>query len=441
MKKRILSLFCALVLLVGALPSATALQGDAARAADALATLGLIDTAPSGDYGLSTPATRAQAVVLLVALAGERQEAENDNWIPGFVDMPAWARAEITYAAHRGWATGATLTEFKPDNTVTANAWFTFLLRMLGYSDKAGDFTVGGAALFAQQIGLAARTYSGGLSRGQLYQSAVDALTFSYRDDSATVIGRLVERKSSIRAAANALGLLDGAMTLRQAADRLTAAVFRIDLYEKQKQVDKGTPSSNASGFFITEDGLAVTNYHSIEGGIYGTATLSTGETFPIERVIYYAPDIDIAVVKVSQTTVNGKRTSAFKCLEMAGTGDVRTGDRVYTLSNPLGTGLAVSEGVISATDREVPGYAWPCVMNTADISKGSSGGVLMNIYGQALAVTTGAYSQGNGMYLGVPVDPVMEADLTGKGKTLKEVTEIEQAKVEKARAENEAAE
>ena len=437
MKKRILSLFCVLVLLAGALPSASALQGEAARAADTLATLGLIDTAVSGDYGLNEPASRAQAAVLLVALAGARQEAENDNWISGFTDVPAWARAEITYAAHRGWASGAALTEFKPDSTVTANAWFTFLLRMLGYSDKSGDFAVSGAAVFAQQIGLAARGYSGGLTRGQLYQSAADALTFSYKDGSATVIGRLVERTPSIRAAANALGLMETALTARQVSDRLSAAVFRIDLYEKQKYVDRGTPTSTASGFFISASGLAVTNYHSIDGGIHATATLSTGETFPVERVLYYDPEIDIAVVKVSQTTTDGKTTSAFKYLEMAGTGDVRPGDKVYSLGNPLGGGLAVSEGVVSATEREVPGYAWPCVMNTADISKGSSGGVLMNVYGQAIAVTTGAFAQGNSMYLGVPVGPVMEADLTGKGWTLAEVAKIEQAKIEKARAES----
>lgn len=437
MKKRILSLFCALVLLTGALPSAAALQGEAARAADALSTLGLIESGPSGDYGLQEPADRARAVVLLVALAGERKEAEADTWISGFADVPAWARAEITYAAHQGWVSGVTLKEFKPNSTVTANAWFTFLLRMLGYSDKAGDFTVSGAALFAQQIGLAARTYSGGLTRGQLYQSAVDALTFSRKDGSATVIGRLVEKTPSIRAAANALGLLEPALTARQVSDRLTAAVFRIDLYERQRHVDKGTPTSTASGFFISEDGLAVTNYHSIEDGIYGTATLSTGEEFPITKVLFYDPETDIAVVKVSQTTTDGKTTSAFKYLEMVGTGDVRPGDKVYSLGNPLGGGLAVSEGVVSATEREVPGYAWPCVMNTADISKGSSGGALMNIYGQVIAVTTGAYAQGNSMYLGVPVDPVMEADLTKESWTLEEVAKIEQAKVEQARAES----
>lgn len=431
MKKRILSLFCVLVLLTGTLPSAAALQGEALRAADALATLGLIEAAADGEYHTDDPATRAQAVVLLVALAGERRAAESDNWISGFTDVPDWAEKEVTYAAHRGWASGATTTKFRPDSAVTADAWFTFLLRMLGYSDKAGDFSVSGAALFAQQIGLTARTYSGGLTRGELYQSAMDALSFSYQDGSATVIGRLVEREPSVRTAANALGLLETALTARQVADRLTAAVFRINLYQKQKQVDSGTPASSASGFFISADGLAVTNYHSIEDGIYGTATLVTGETFPIQRVVYYDPDIDIAVIKISQATTGGKTTSAFKYLELAGTGDVRPGDRVYALGNPLGGGLAVSEGIVSATEREVAGYTWPCVVNTADISKGSSGGALMNIYGQVIAVTTGAYAQGNSMYLGVPVDPAMKADLTGNGWTLKEVAKIERDKAD----------
>lgn len=432
MKKKILSLLCVLVLLTGALPSAAALQGEAGRAADALATLGLIEAAAGGEYHTDDPATRAQAVVLLVALAGERQAAETDNWISGFTDVPDWAAEEITYAAHRGWASGTTATQFRPDAAVTANAWFTFLLRMLGYSDRAGDFAVSGAALFARQIGLTARTYSGGLTRGQLYQSAMDAMTFSYKDGSATVIGRLVERTPAVRTAANALGLLETALTARQVADRLTAAVFRLEMYQEKKQVKEGTPASSASGFFISEDGLAVTNYHSIEDGIYGTATLATGETFPIQRVLYYDPDIDIAVVRISRTTTGGKTVSAFKCLELAGTGDVRPGDRVYTLGNPLGGGLAVSEGVVSATEREVPGYTRPCVVNTADISKGSSGGALMNIYGQVIAVTTGAYSQGNSMYLGVPVDPVMDADLTKEGWTLEEVVKLEQTRVDK---------
>ena len=54
--------------------------------------------------------------------------------------------------------------------------------------------------------------------------------------------------------------------------------------------------------------------------------------------------------------------------------------------------------------------------MSTADISEGSSGGALLNVYGQAVAVTSGAYVYGNSMYLAVPIDPILTADLTGEG-------------------------
>ena len=68
-------------------------------------------------------------------------------------------------------------------------------------------------------------------------------------------------------------------------------------------------------------------------------------------------------------------------------------------------------------------------MVNSGDISRGSSGGALMNAHGQVIGVTSGAYTYGNNMYLAVPVDPVMAADLTVSGWTLKEVKAIEAAK------------
>lgn len=426
MKKRFFALLCALALLAGAVPAAAALEGEARRAADTLATLDLIDT--SSADALDKPATRAQATILLVRLAGAWQAAAKDLWISGFTDVPAWADTAVTYAAHRGWVSGTALTRFSPDSTVTANAWCAMLLRMLGYSDKSGDFTVSDAAAFAQRIGLVSRAYSGAMTCGDLYEAARDALSFSYKDGSGTVAARLATQSAEAKASANALGLLDEALTARQVADRHMAAVFCLDTYEKQKEIGAREPSANASGFFISADGLAVTNYHSIEDAIYATATLATGEVFPVETVLYYDTDIDIAVLRVSRTSTVKKVTSAFAYLELAGTADVRPGDTVYTLGNPLGLGLAVSSGIVSAVGRDVDRYALPCVMNTADISKGSSGGALLNIYGQVVAVTTGAFTYGNNMYLAVPVDPVLEADLTGPGLSLPEVVKAVKA-------------
>lgn len=432
MKKRLLAFLCAMVLLTGALPLAAALEGEANRAADTLHTLGLVNGTAGGDYALNTPATRAQAAVLLVRLAGAEKAAAADNWISGFRDVPAWALSAVNYAARQKWVTGVTQLDFRPNEAITANAWCAFLLRMVGYSEQAGDFAVDDAAVFAHRIGLVADLYSGTLTRGELFQTMVNALPFSYRDDSGTVIGRLVEAGVSSRSAANALGLLTAELTARQVADRHMSAAFRLQAYEAQGDADKQEPFAEASGFFISADGLAVTNYHSIAGALYADATLSTGETYPVERVLFYDPDIDIAVLRISKTSTANKTTSAFSFLEMAGTADVRTGDTVYTLGNPLGLGLAVSSGIVSAPRRMVERYALPCVMNTADISQGSSGGALVNVYGQVIAVTSGAYTYGNSMYLAVPVDPVMEADLTSEGWTLAEVAAI-QASAKKA--------
>jgi S1-C subfamily serine protease len=434
MKKRLLALLCALVMLTAAIPAASALAGEGSRAADALYTLGLIRGTASG-YALSASATRAAAVTELVRLSGSESAAAGNSWISGFRDVPAWCTDAVNYASRQNWVTGVTVLDFCPDRAVTANAWCTMLLRMLGYSDKAGDFSPDAAALFAQHIGLTSVAYSGPLSRGDLFAIAYGALTFPYKGTQETVAERLISRGVVSTAAASALGLLDTTLTARQISDRCTAAVFRLDLFEKQIAVDANVPTSNGSGFFLSPDGVALTNYHCIEDAIYATVTLSTGESYPVEKVLWYDAGMDLAVIRISRTSLNLRTVSSFACLELAGTQDIRTGDTVYTISNPLGLGLAVSAGVISSTSQKVERYSQPCIMDTADISRGSSGGALLNAYGQVIGVTSGAYTYGNSMYLAVPVDPVMKLDLaSAQGQTLAEVAAA-QAKLDAASA------
>ena len=427
MKKQLAAILCALLLMVSAPPAASALEGEALRAADTLATLGLVDDAASDP---ESPATRSQAAVLLVNLAGAEAEAAAQSGSSAFQDVPAAIAGAVNYAAGQGWISGVTATEFRPNEPLTANAWAAFLLRMLGWSDADGDFVISGAAAFAQRIGLFPTAYTGALSQGDLWETAAAALSFSYREGDDTVITRLVDSGAVSRSAANALGLLNPALTARQIADRCAAAVFQLNLYETDAAWRDDTPTGEASGFFISADGLAVTNYHSIDGATRATVTLSTGDLYEVESVVYYDPDIDIAVIRVSRDALEGDSTTAFACLEIApsGTGDLRMGDTVYALGSPLGLGLAVSSGVVSATEREVERYALPCVMSTADISEGSSGGALLNACGQVVAVTSGAFLYGNSMYLAVPIDPVLSADLTGQGQTLAQVAAAEAA-------------
>ena len=425
MKKRFFAMVLALILTVSIMPAALALEGDTARCADTLAALNLVQ-GTNGDYRLDEPTTRAHAAALLVRLAGAQSAAAADPWSAGFRDLPAWAADAIDYAAHQGWIKGKTMTLFRPNETVTANAWFTMLLRMLGYSDANGDFAVSDAAAFARRIGLVSRNYSGTMTRGDVFESMVDALVFRGKTSEKTVIQNLLERNLVPAYTARALGLLNEKLSARQMADRFSSAVFCIDVYRCQHDLDVLASDGSASGFFISQDGLAVTNYHAIDGVSFAAATLVTGEHYPIERVIYYDKDIDIAVIQVSKTSVKNHTTSAFAYLDVIGTSSIRTGDIVYAIGNPLGLGLAVSSGIISATERDASLFSLPSVMSTASISHGSSGGALLNEYGQVIAITAGAYTNGNNMYLAVPADPVLTADLTVKGWTLAEVARKE---------------
>lgn len=419
MKNRFLSLLCALILLVSVMPSAAAQEGESIQAANTLISLNLVDGGDQVPDGLDKkPAERAIANKLLLALSGVRDDTRNT--IDTLVD--------------KGWVavTG------KQSEAIPADEFFRSLLLMLGYSDSSGKAVFSGdAAVYARHIGLAARDYSGPMTLGDLYQAVRDALPF-HDAVGKPLIQRLVDQGTCSRQTAEELGFFNKELTVRQAADRLMPAVFGLKSYDTDKEYKKDEFSGEGSGFFITPDGLAVTNYHTIDEALHVTATLVTGEVYEAEKVIYYDDEIDIALIKISQTSKDGVKTPAFATLELAGSKDLRPGDPVYTLGNPLGLGLAVSNGIVSAVGRVVDRYSLPCIMNTADISQGSSGGALLNIYGHVVGVTSGAFTYGNNMYLAVPVDPVLEADWGADGFSFAEVDQAVRDKINsRALAEN----
>lgn len=398
MKKRLLSLLCALILLLGAVPSAAALEGESREAAETLASLGLIDAVPTGG-ALNRPAARIHGTNLLVRLSGA-----------GRADLPTGAQ---DYAVAQGWVT---VTKGQNDPLPTAE-FCASLLRLLGYE----GFTDENAALFARRAALTTRDYDETLTLGDLYQLARDALSFPARDGGTLAQG-LVEK--GLCTQAQIQGLFPEELSARQVADRHMAAAFQLDVYYTQKAYKDGRRSNGGSGFFVSADGLAVTNYHTIEGAVQATATLITGETFPVERVLFYDPDSDLALLRVSRTSVDKTEVPFFSFLEIAEEPDLRRGDRIYTLGVPLGITPAISEGIVSATDHTVAKFNSLCVVNTADISHGSSGGALLNVYGHVVGVTSGAYEAGNSLYISVPLSPVLGADWEAEGITLAEVVQ-----------------
>ena len=398
MKKRFFALLCALTLLLGAVPSAAALEGESQKAAGTLAALGLIDGVPSG-ADLSSPASRLQAVKLLVRLSG----ADAEELVSGPQD----------YAAAQGWVT---VTGGQKDPIPTGE-FCAALLRLLGYE----GFTDANAALFARRVALTSRDYGDTLTLGDLYQLVRDALPFP-GEDGPSAAERLVEK--GVWTQEQVQDLFPEELTARQLADRHMAAAFRLDVYYTDKAYRAQRRSNGGSGFFVTPDGLAVTNYHTIEDAVQATVTLITGETFPVEKVLFYDAGADLALLRISRTSLEKTEAPFFSCLEIAEEPALRRGDPVYALGAPLGLTLAISDGVVSSTDHEVQKFGFPCIVNTADISHGSSGGALLNALGHVVGVTSGAYEAGNNLYISVPLTPVLAADWTVEGLTLREVVE-----------------
>ena len=397
MKKQILSLLCALILLLGVVPSAAALEGETRRAAETLAGLGLIDAVPDQE-ALNRPAARIHGTNLLVRLSGAVE-----------ADMPSGAQ---DYAAAKGWVT---VTKGQSDPLPTGE-FCASLLRLLGYE----GFTDENADTFARRVALTVRDYDETLTLGDLYELSRDALAFPGKDGETLAQGLAAKGRCT---QAQIQSLFPKELTARQVADRHIAAAFQLDVYYSEKSYKSGMRSNGGSGFFVSADGLAVTNYHTIEGAVRATVTLITGETFPVDRVLFHDPDSDLALLRISRTSTDKLEVPFFSYLEIAEEPTLRRGDRIYTLGVPLGLAPAISEGIVSATDHVISKFSAPCVVNTADISHGSSGGALLNIYGHVVGVTSGAYEAGNSLYISVPLAPILEADWEAEGLTLAEVT------------------
>lgn len=396
MKKRILAFLCALTLLLGAVSSVSALEGESQQAAETLADLGLIDNVPAGE-GLNRPAARIHGTKLLVRLSG--------------ADIPSLDNGPQDYAVSKGWVT---VTKGQTDPLPTAE-FCASLLRLLGYE----GFTDANAALFARRVALTSRDYGETLTLGEMYQLVRDALAFPDQDG-VSIAEHLVEKGRCTQAQIQEF--FPEELTARQVADRHMAAIFRLDVFYTEKAYKNNRQSNGGSGFFVSADGLAVTNYHIISDAVRATVTLVTGETFPVEKVLFYDPAADLALLRISRTSTDKTEVPFFSWLELSEEPALRRGDRVYTLGAPLGLTLAISDGVVSATDHEVAQFGFPCIVNTADISHGSSGGALLNALGHVVGVTSGAYEAGNSLYISVPLTPILEADWTVEGMTLKEV-------------------
>lgn len=416
MKKRIVSILLALGLLLSAMPTSLAVSSRTPyEAANALYMLNLFRG--TGEYRDGTPVfsladapTRAEAVTMLVRLLGKEAEAHSRTWSTPFTDVPDWAAPYIGYAYESRLAQGEADTRFGSEEIITANDYLTFLLRALGYRDSEGDFSWSNASFMADTIGLTNGEYNSGgpFVRGDIAKLSCNALALTPKGEQITLLQMLLNQGTVTKEMIQKAGLsayltVQESSTLTNASDtksnrEMTAAeiyaacspaVFYIEVFDAKENI-----IGAGSGFFISSDGKAVTNYHVIEDASYAKVTLADGETtYDVTGIYDYNAEQDVALIKVS-----GKD---FPYLTPGDASYIIGGAAVYAIGSPRGLNNSISEGIISNVNREIEGTNY--IQITAAISPGSSGGALLNNQGKVIGITSAGLTDSQNLNFAVP--------------------------------------
>jgi serine protease Do len=225
----------------------------------------------------------------------------------------------------------------------------------------------------------------------------------------------LAPRADTIRPAGMPLGA--GSVNFADIVERMNAAVVNID--SMSKSVDtrdtprffrrgEGSPDAPrdfdlprqgaGSGFIIDRAGYILTNHHVIDGAERITVTLADGRTFRAQ-VAGTDPAIDVALLKIS----GGPDLPE---APLGNSDELRVGEWVCAIGNPLGYVHSVTVGVVSFIGRKLFDPSLDDYIQTdAAINFGNSGGPLINTRGEVIGINSAISSRASNIGFAVPIN------------------------------------
>lgn len=154
-----------------------------------------------------------------------------------------------------------------------------------------------------------------------------------------------------------------------------------------------GKEIGSGSGFILSKDGIIVTNAHVIASAY--SAEIKIGDNvFQDVSLIKNLPNFDIAVLKID--------AQGLIPLSIGDSEPLTTGEFIVVLGNPFGFESSVSSGIISAIRS---GNNMKLIQMTAPVSSGSSGGPVLNEYGEVIGITTVASFFAQNLNFAVPIN------------------------------------
>lgn len=170
-----------------------------------------------------------------------------------------------------------------------------------------------------------------------------------------------------------------------EALARLASSVVMIAVHDNLGEV-RGT----GSGIMIGEKGYILTNDHVARGGHHYSVKIEEDDmVYRTDEVIKYNSVLDLAIIRIQ------RRLDPLPVYR--GSEKLVRGQRVVAIGSPLGLFNSVSDGIISGF-RTIDSV--DMIQFTAPISRGSSGGAVLNMYGEVIGISTAGFDTGQNINL-----------------------------------------
>ena len=172
------------------------------------------------------------------------------------------------------------------------------------------------------------------------------------------------------------------------------------------------------SGVIVDVAGHIVTNHHVIADADSVRVQLADGRVANA-TVVGRDPDTDLAVLKIALPKL--------PIMPLGRSDQLRVGDYVLAIGNPIGLSQTVTHGIVSATGRGQLGVATfeNFIQTDAPINFGNSGGALIDVHGQLVGINTAVVAKNlgvEGIGFAIPVNLVrgVFAEIISKGRVIR---------------------
>ncbi len=184
------------------------------------------------------------------------------------------------------------------------------------------------------------------------------------------------------------------ALTVLLLAAGATADMSEVIEWVSDSVVTVKAENRVGAGFIVSADGGVLSSAHLV--GDADQVVLTMGDKSEVTAAVEKKDDErDLALLRLDRVNL--------PVVRFAGSGALKPGTKVAAVGSPLGLEGSVTEGVISAVEREINGKSY--LQIDAALNEGNSGGPIIDDRGRVVGVATAVIKEAENVGFAIPSD------------------------------------